>query len=1049
MSFTSYAQNFEDVMLWRALKHVKKGVYVDVGAQHPIIDSVSKAFYEKGWRGIHFEPVPYYAALLRQDRPDEVVLEVAISDIDGTSDFYRIDNTGLSTAVKEYADKHYNKNRFEYKKVQVPTLTLKTALNSVKSKDVHWLKIDVEGFEEKVLKGWDSQTLRPWVMVIEATAPLSTIESYKSWEHIILDSDYQFVYFDGLNRFYVAKEHSELIGAFSCPPNVFDEIELSGLANSSLCNKLVAKELLQETELREQQAVQLLQETELREQQAVQLLQETELREQQAVQLLQETELREQQAVQLLQELLVSKELKLDQLNQQVIRIEASKSWRVTKFLRWLNLQKKLLEELGFFSRFKAYINKNHPYLVKVYTLTFIVPLVSFLPKKNEPLINTVSRLSMRTYITTQGLYGNQLKAALINLQSTKNIAVSVIIINYNSDDFIFKCISHVAESNFNHGLEIIVINNSPSSNAMIGLHNLEPSIRVIDNHTNRYFGEANNIAAETAKGDFICFLNADAFVTKDCFYELYRYLVNDSATVATGPMFLNIDGTIQEAGALMQSDGIPIRLGRGCEPDDPNFNNILNVDYISAACLMVRREPFFHVGGFDHKFEPAYYEDVDLCEQLRLNFGKITYLPQAKSFHIEGGTIQNDEQRIFIHNLGELNRIKFCTSRKYARNIEFFTKFSVKKIFTSCDRKNHAVVYTPYNLTLGGGERYIFSLLHVLGTEFNYFPVILTDCPYSKLRVLQLCTELNLLFDLEVTTIAEYEKEYTPSLFFALGNHAVPPLMGIGKRNFFICQFPFPMENETYEPKHDWNYEGVIVYSQFVKDNLQKSPIALKTQISVLTPYIRLVDNNYVQKLSDRNDIKKKNIEIITVGRFFAGGHNKQHGLLIEWFKELFSTNSNLILHIVGTTMPDIVHMNYLQELKKQASGYPIHFHVNLSDIELYGLYESSFLYWHATGYGVNEVINPEKLEHFGISVLEAMSHNCIPVVYGKGGPPLVLGKDLYELTYLSKEEFLKLNINHIDNAYKCSLLQSKIQKRAQHFSVNNFKNKLAELIT
>lgn len=69
MTFISYAQNFEDVMLWRALKHIKNGTYVDIGAQHSIIDSVSKAFYDNGWRGIYIEPVQKYADLLRLNRP--------------------------------------------------------------------------------------------------------------------------------------------------------------------------------------------------------------------------------------------------------------------------------------------------------------------------------------------------------------------------------------------------------------------------------------------------------------------------------------------------------------------------------------------------------------------------------------------------------------------------------------------------------------------------------------------------------------------------------------------------------------------------------------------------------------------------------------------------------------------------------------------------------------------------------------------------------------------------------------------------------------------
>ncbi len=246
---TSYAQNFEDVMLWRALKHVQNGCYVDVGAQHPVIDSVSKLFYEHGWRGVHIEPVPEYAELLRQDRPDETVLQIALSDLEGTLELSVIPDTGLSTAVAAYAQRYQTEQGFDCQQLQVPVLTLNSALKSLVGKDIHWLKIDVEGFEEKVLKGWDSQTLRPWVMVVEATIPSLRETNFASWDPILTAADYQFVYFDGLNRFYLAIEHSELAEAFSIPPNVFDAVQLSGLASSELCQGLILAHQAREREL--------------------------------------------------------------------------------------------------------------------------------------------------------------------------------------------------------------------------------------------------------------------------------------------------------------------------------------------------------------------------------------------------------------------------------------------------------------------------------------------------------------------------------------------------------------------------------------------------------------------------------------------------------------------------------------------------------------------------------------------------------------------------------------------------------------------------------
>jgi FkbM family methyltransferase len=239
MTFISYAQNFEDVMLWRALGHVQAGRYIDVGAQDPVVDSVSKAFYEHGWRGIHVEPVPRYADMLRRDRPDETVLQLALSDQAGILELNVFEDTGLSTGVKEFADSHRTQHGLVHRTVSTPMLPMRTAFASLAGRPVHWLKIDVEGLEESVLRGWDSETLRPWIIVIEATVPMSTEVRYQGAEDILLAARYEFAYFDGLNRFYIAAEHPELKPAFSSPPNVFDGVRLSGLASSELCRGLL------------------------------------------------------------------------------------------------------------------------------------------------------------------------------------------------------------------------------------------------------------------------------------------------------------------------------------------------------------------------------------------------------------------------------------------------------------------------------------------------------------------------------------------------------------------------------------------------------------------------------------------------------------------------------------------------------------------------------------------------------------------------------------------------------------------------------------------
>jgi FkbM family methyltransferase len=237
--FISYAQNFEDVILWRALRHIPNGFYIDVGAQHPIKDSVSKLFYEQGWRGVHFEPTPTHAALLRGDRPDEQVFELALGNHKGTLEFFEITDSGLSTADPAIASKHLADYGIDAHRISVPVLPAREALAPYAGRPVHWLKVDVEGAERAVLEGWNFQQIAPWIVVVEATEPLSQAQNHQDWEPILLGSGYQFVYWDGLNRFYLHDSQIALKHAFSAPPNVWDGFALSGQSYSKWCAKVL------------------------------------------------------------------------------------------------------------------------------------------------------------------------------------------------------------------------------------------------------------------------------------------------------------------------------------------------------------------------------------------------------------------------------------------------------------------------------------------------------------------------------------------------------------------------------------------------------------------------------------------------------------------------------------------------------------------------------------------------------------------------------------------------------------------------------------------
>ena len=223
MTFLSYSQNFEDVLLWRALGHIKNGFYIDVGANDPVEHSVTKAFYDAGWHGINIEPLPSYQAAFRDTRPHDINLAVAAGAANGSITLFDVPAVpGWASPDAAVAEAH-RADGFDVSELTVPVRTLAGVCEEFVRGEIHFLKVDVEGFEGEVLKGMDFARWRPWVLVIEATLPNSRVSNHAAWEHMVTTRGYRFAWFDGLNRYYVADEHAELLAVLSVQPNVFDE----------------------------------------------------------------------------------------------------------------------------------------------------------------------------------------------------------------------------------------------------------------------------------------------------------------------------------------------------------------------------------------------------------------------------------------------------------------------------------------------------------------------------------------------------------------------------------------------------------------------------------------------------------------------------------------------------------------------------------------------------------------------------------------------------------------------------------------------------------
>jgi FkbM family methyltransferase len=240
MTFISYAQNFEDVLLWRALGHVKNGYYIDVGANDPVEHSVTKAFYDAGWSGISIEPLPAFHQLFMEQRPRDVNLAIAAGASDGELTLYDVPAVrGWASPERGVAEAHEAEG-YQVAELKVPVRTLAAVCAEHVQGEIHFLKIDVEGFEGEVLRGMDFARWRPWVLVIEATLPNSRETNHETWEHLVTGQRYRFAWFDGLNRYYVAEEHAGLLDVFGVQPNVFDGFISHHLDKAWSANKLLS-----------------------------------------------------------------------------------------------------------------------------------------------------------------------------------------------------------------------------------------------------------------------------------------------------------------------------------------------------------------------------------------------------------------------------------------------------------------------------------------------------------------------------------------------------------------------------------------------------------------------------------------------------------------------------------------------------------------------------------------------------------------------------------------------------------------------------------------
>ena len=315
---------------------------------------------------------------------------------------------------------------------------------------------------------------------------------------------------------------------------------------------------------------------------------------------------------------------------------------------------------------------------------------------------------------------------------------VSIVIPVYNEYRMTVFCLQSLLSTTAGVDYELILADDA-SSDLTSTITERIKGIEIVRADENKgYVINCCNSVCHT-RSEYLLFLNNDTAFTQDWLSHLVDTLDADPSAGIVGPMLLFGNGQLQEAGGIIWDDASGWNFGRMDDPSGPEYNYLKEVDYISGACLLIRRALWDEVDGFDQRYAPAYYEDTDLCFKVRAAGYKVLYQPKSRIYHYEGVSNGTDlSSGIKKHQL--INKEKFL--KKWATTLVLENFPNAQWLFLAKDRsRNRRTVliidhYVPsYDKDAGSRSTWLYLQLMVemgYNVKFvgaNFFP----HQPYTK----------------------------------------------------------------------------------------------------------------------------------------------------------------------------------------------------------------------------------------------------------------------------------------------------------------------------
>lgn len=353
------------------------------------------------------------------------------------------------------------------------------------------------------------------------------------------------------------------------------------------------------------------------------------------------------------------------------------------------------------------------------------------------------------------------------------------------------------------------------------------------------------------------------------------------------------------------------------------------------------------------------------------------------------------------------------------------------------------ALIYDPYMDTMGGGERYVLTFATALvkagyRVDLAWKDDVVTDLALRRfnldLSLINIDREAHRDLSLSAGLLARYQRTKDYDLVFWVSDGSLPYLFG--KKNYLHFQVPFkkvggnPLNNFIKTIRIN-----KLIFNSHFTEAVIKKQLPFVSSIVLYPP----IDSEGFKPG------KKENI-ILSVARFDSPSHAKRQDILIEAFKKLHDQKKDSKFILVGAVKGEGGE-DYLETLKRVAGKLPIKFIVNPGFDELKMLYAKAKVFWHAAGFGIDEDLEPEKVEHFGITTVEAMSAGVVPVVIDKGGQREIITPTSGFLCD-SVEMMIERTFSLLNTPAKLEQMSGLAIERAQAFNQDSFVEKVKELV-